>query len=146
MATRSRIGIENPDGTVDSIYCHFDGQPSHNGIMLYFHYQTRDKVKELMELGDISYLESNLTPTGDHSFTQPEAGVTLAYHRDRGEDYWPPLKQSNADSYFKPKATGEDYKYLYTKSGEWLISGYSSNGPSKLEDILISMKINGVGS
>jgi hypothetical protein len=25
MATRSRIAIENQDGTVTSIYCHFDG-------------------------------------------------------------------------------------------------------------------------
>jgi hypothetical protein len=25
MATRSRIAIENQDGTVQSIYCHFDG-------------------------------------------------------------------------------------------------------------------------
>jgi hypothetical protein len=25
MSTRSRIGIENQDGTTTSIYCHFDG-------------------------------------------------------------------------------------------------------------------------
>lgn len=31
MATRSRIGIENQDGTVTSVYCHWDGYPENNG-------------------------------------------------------------------------------------------------------------------
>jgi len=34
MATRSRIAIENQDGTVTSIYCHFDGYLSGVGKLL----------------------------------------------------------------------------------------------------------------
>ena len=34
MGTRSRIGIRNADDSVDSIYCHWDGYPDHNGRLL----------------------------------------------------------------------------------------------------------------
>ena len=27
MATRSRIAKQNPDGTIKSVYCHWDGYP-----------------------------------------------------------------------------------------------------------------------
>ena len=54
MATRSRIGIENEDGTVSSVYCHWDGYPSGNGRTLVEYYSDREKVKELIALGSIS--------------------------------------------------------------------------------------------
>ena len=68
MATRSRIAIENEDGTVDSIYCHWDGYPSHNGKILKEHYSDRAKLKQLIELGSISSLGSKIEPTGEHTF------------------------------------------------------------------------------
>ena len=59
MATRSRIAIENEDGTVTSIYCHWDGYVDHNGMILQEHYNERSKVEALIALGDISYLDAN---------------------------------------------------------------------------------------
>ena len=56
MSTRSRIAIEKQDGTVESIYCHFDGYLSNNGEILQNHYSTKDKMEKLIELGDISSL------------------------------------------------------------------------------------------
>ena len=35
MSTRSRIGMINPDGSVSSIYCHFDGYPEGVGKTLH---------------------------------------------------------------------------------------------------------------
>ena len=55
MATRSRIAIENQDGTVQSIYCHFDGYIDGVGKRLFNRYD-REKLKSLIELGDISSL------------------------------------------------------------------------------------------
>jgi len=37
MATRSNIAIENQDGTVSAIYCHFDGYIDGVGEILYEH-------------------------------------------------------------------------------------------------------------
>jgi hypothetical protein len=72
MSTRSRIAIENQNGSVTSIYCHFDGYLDGVGKKLFNHYD-REKTEKLIELGDISVLgESTLD--------------TIAYHRDRNED------------------------------------------------------------
>ena len=38
MATRNRIAIENQDGTVISIYCHWDGHIETNGKILFENY------------------------------------------------------------------------------------------------------------
>jgi hypothetical protein len=56
MATRSNIAIENQDRTVSSIYCHFDGYIDEVGKTLYENYNTREKMEQLIALGDISSL------------------------------------------------------------------------------------------
>ena len=72
MSTRSRIAIENQNGSVTSIYCHFDGYIDSVGKTLFNHYD-QEKLEKLLELGDISSLgESTID--------------TVAYCRDRGED------------------------------------------------------------
>jgi len=118
MATRSRIAIENQDGSVKSIYCHWDGYPSNNGVILQKHYQDRKKVESLIKLGDISYLEERVEPTGPHSFDEPQSGVVVAYHRDRGEALQKASYHTSRSDYFKGDI--EEYGYLFTKEGEWV--------------------------
>lgn len=128
MSTRSRIGIENADGTVSSIYCHNDGYPSGVGNILTSHYTDREKVQALIGLGDISELDERLTPTPGtpHSFDGlRESGVVVAYHRDRGEV----LRSPRVDKGFKEfrDSDVEDYGYVFTIDGEWFcIEGYES--------------------
>ena len=55
MSTRSHIGIRNEDGSLDVIYCHWDGYPSYNGAVLFHHYQEPEKIRELIGLGDGSF-------------------------------------------------------------------------------------------
>lgn len=71
-----------------TIYCHNDGYPQgpHGvGFKLNTFYTDPVKVKELMALGDISQLKKEVSTPFPHSFNNPEPGVTVAYHRDRGE-------------------------------------------------------------
>jgi hypothetical protein len=106
MSTRSRIAIEKQDGTVTSIYCHFDGYISGNGETLQTNYSNREKVEQLIALGDISSLESDIDET-------------VAYHRDRGED----LNQNHhkdVEEFFSGDI--EEYGYLFTKDNKWLVS------------------------
>jgi len=56
MATRSTIAIRNADNTVTAIYCHWDGYLSYNGKILFENYNTEEKVRELIALGDLSVL------------------------------------------------------------------------------------------
>ena len=62
MATRSNIGIKNSDGSIEMIYCHWDGYPDNQLPILTEHYNTEDKVRELLALGDISVLAERVKP------------------------------------------------------------------------------------
>ena len=109
MATRSRIAIENQDGTVTSIYCHWDGGIGTNGERLSQNYTTTELVSGLIELGNISSLGES---TED----------TVAFARDRGED----LNQTTYDDvptlFESGFNSGVEYVYCFTKSGQWLVS------------------------
>lgn len=134
MATRSRIAIENNDGTVTSIYCHWDGYVEHNGDILVCHYKEREKVQKLIDLGRISSLAPKLETSMEHSFDSPIKGVVVAYHRDRGEG----LSQSshkNREAFFNGDI--EEYGYLFTLEGEWLVKSRGSEAsPQRVSSIL----------
>ena len=50
MATRSAIGLKKIDGTIEAVYCHWDGYPAHNGKILMNHYPV-DKTQRLLAEG-----------------------------------------------------------------------------------------------
>ena len=54
MGTRSRIGIQLQDNSVLSVYCHYDGYPEFNGRVLRDNYDTIEKVRNLIDGGDMS--------------------------------------------------------------------------------------------
>jgi hypothetical protein len=101
MATRSRIGIQLVDESVLSVYHHWDGYPEWLGRILKTHYNTKDKVAELIDGGDMSvcWNDSN----------EPE------YYSARGEDC-PPRYDANKYDYL---ADGEEYAYLFVND-EWV--------------------------
>lgn len=120
MSTRSRIGILNDDGTVTSIYCHFDGYLEGVGEDLINYYTDKEKVKELIGLGYISTLREEIGEKHPFDYTAGRysfrSGIkyskeqmklwdtwTLAYHRDREEEFNQDTFES-LDKYF------EDYK------------------------------------
>jgi hypothetical protein len=74
MATRSYVGILNPDKSIRYIYVHYDGSPSWRLPILRESYNTPETVNALLDLGDASTLVNTLE---DSKF----------YHRDRGEDF-----------------------------------------------------------
>ena len=133
MATRSRIGIQKEDGSVTSIYCHWDGYPDHNGKLLLSNYTEREKVEELIALGSISSLRANVAPDSDHSFEKPQEDVTVAYHRDRGED----LDAGRIDASLEEfeKKDNEEYGYVLTKDNVWLVTEHG-RAPKSVEDVL----------
>jgi hypothetical protein len=113
MSTRSRIAIENQDGTVDSIYCHFDGYVSSVGKTLFNHYD-QGKLEKLLELGDISVLKESTLDT-------------IAYHRDRGEDLHLTHYLSVEGLFENGFRSGEEYVYCLIKEGVWVFKSYSGD-------------------
>jgi len=57
MSTRSRIAVQQPDGSWDSVYHHYDGYPEGLGVTLQQHIPTYDKAVKLVAGGDISYID-----------------------------------------------------------------------------------------
>lgn len=141
MSTRSHIGIRNEDGSLDVIYCHYDGYPSYNGALLLHHYKDPDKIRELIALGDISSLAEAVRPTEEsHSFETPQKGVVVAYGRDRKEDgvdsrHYPLM--AAYEKHMKSEGGYIEYVYLYDVSErKWLWSpAYFNGGIQELREL-----------
>jgi len=123
MATRSAIAVKKPNGTVQAVYCHWDGYPQHNGKILGDHYDY-NKTLQLVTLGNISILAPEIHPSTDaHSFDSPEEGVCVFYHRDRGETGQDPKTFNTvgdfADHYEQAWC---EYFYFIDTDGEWYVS------------------------
>ena len=80
MSTRSRIGILNQDESIESVYHHSDGYPEWLGVFLKRNYSDTSKVRELMELGDISCIHSNT----DWNMKEVEEPIIRTFNQ-RGE-------------------------------------------------------------
>lgn len=107
MATRSRIAIENQDGTVTSIYCHFDGYLSEVGKTLFENYN-REKLEKLIELGSISSLD-------------PTPETTEAYHRAYGHDLKKTIYIDVEELFEMNTGSGISFVYCLTKDNRWLV-------------------------
>ena len=107
--------MELSDGSILSIYSHYDNYPEHNGRILQTHYNTREKVEALVDGGDVSCLWT------DSGFYTSEGKTQRGYYgplhySERGEDC-PPHLDKNLVEYL---SDGEEYAYVYTKNNEWV--------------------------
>lgn len=117
MGTRSRIGIQNKNGTFTTIYCYWDGYLSWVGNILQDHYTTEEKIKELINLGSLSSLGKEIGEK--HSFEESMGREQCtAFHRDRGEDMRDvrALKIKDLNEWVKERY--EQYNYFF-REGEW---------------------------
>jgi hypothetical protein len=116
MATRSTIALEFADGSVSQAYCHWDGYLDINGAILAQSYMDPFKVKELVERGAMSSLDSNVD------------GCSF-YAEDRGEELCV-NRYKDADEYFDC-CQQEEYDYLMRNVNgvaTWFVRCYSSKG------------------
>jgi hypothetical protein len=65
MSTRSTIALEFADGTVQQIYCHFDGYLSGVGAELRSDYSDPFALRDLIDAGDTSTIGSPYTERGE---------------------------------------------------------------------------------
>ena len=122
MATRSTIALEFADGTVEQIYCHWDGYLEHNGQILLQHYKDPFKVRDLIDGGSVSSLAPSVDKPEGHSFDKSVDGYTVFYARDRGEDLVKNKFKDYAD--YRANAQGEEYNYILRRDGKWYVEFY----------------------
>jgi hypothetical protein len=116
MSTRSSIAVLKADGTVEAVYCHFDGYLKGVGKTLKEYFATQAKAEELVDLGSLSVV------AGAESLRE-----VIAYSRDRGEPYERnrPCQYADIDSYFRlvGDAIGDNgYRYIF-RDGKWQVWG-----------------------
>ena len=128
MATRSRIGLELADGSILSAYSHWDGYPEWMGRILRTHYNTKEKVAELIDGGNMSspWTDDRWDNSGDGSYG-PQ------YYSQRGEDT-PPRHDADLCEYLLPD-NGEEYHYVF-RNGEWVCYNMNCYVESKLPEIV----------
>ena len=102
MGTDCYIALEETDGTIRYIYCHFDGYLSGVGKQLYTYYKTRELVSTLVEKGSIVSLE-------------------LPIHEMK---HYEPIKTFKADDIYEFESNFFNeptiqYYYLFTIDNEW---------------------------
>ena len=70
MSTRSTIALEFADGTVQQVYCHFDGYLSGVGAELRSDYTDPFALRELIDGGDMSSIGSPYTDRGEELYVR----------------------------------------------------------------------------
>ena len=135
MSTNASISIMNKGGSMETIYNHWDGYLEGLGNMLLTHYTSEEKVRELIALGNVSYVDCMVNPsTTTHSFENPEKDVTVAYGRDRGET---DQEAKQFDSFVEYSKSGmiQECNYIFnTNDGSWYFFEVHRDLPKKFTD------------
>ena len=123
MATRSTIALEFADGTVEQVYCHWDGYLEHNGQILLKHYSDPFKLQRLIDLGAISSLGPEIGEKQDFDKRDTQNdNWSLIYARDRGEELVKHKFKDFAD--YRANAQSEEYNYILRTDGKWYVEFY----------------------
>lgn len=142
MSTRSLICYKHNNGRVTGVYCHFDGYISHVGLLLYLFYNTPQKVKELLQLGELQSLGESIgvkydltKRNNDMKYAKKIEPIVkhqcTAYHRDGLED----LKIYHFSNIQEAKNFFVSYKYFFINN-EWYVCDSDKICLVKLESLL----------
>ena len=112
MGTRSEIGIVKDDGSIESIFCHYDGYISGVGATLLEFYNTKEKIMALMKCGHLCGLGACPSECIREDWA---TNVPNFYFKKLGKDFYGKGSDDNG--------IGRDFSYLYFfKDGEWMVS------------------------
>ena len=133
MATRSRIGIELKDGSILSAYHHWDGYPEWLGRILNTHYNTKEKVSELIDGGDMSCCWTDEKFRNADGIVENKAEYGPQYYSERGENC-PPRLDADLVEYLLPD-NSEEFAYVF-RNGEWVCYNMHQFDDSKLPEVV----------
>ena len=115
MSTNARIGYVLSDDSIVSVYHHWDGYPEWLGVTLREHYNTDEKVRELIDGGDMSSCYSD-NEYDNEKQDWVKRDPAPSYYSERGEDA--PPRHSQTLTELAEIDCGEEFVYLWFM-GEW---------------------------
>ena len=138
MATRGVIALKEANKFY-AIYSHWDNYPERLVPILNEHYNTKERVEELINHGDASYLAENI---GEHNgFDDTDYHVCLFYHRDRHEPYEtvaPKIFKTFYDLRKYAKQVDAEWLYIF-ENGIWYVYDIVENEWFSDEELDISI-------
>ncbi len=121
MSTRATIGMTLPNEMIVCIDCYRDGYPEHLGRILAKHYNTEEKIKELMKGGNLMDIE-----------TKPERCYYEQKAGNIDQDDCCPVTHRNLAYFLKAIGeSGHDYGYLF-RDGKWHVYNPTEWKPSQI--------------
>jgi hypothetical protein len=118
VGTRSFIGIQNKDLSVEGVYCHFDGYPS-NQLPLLENYNTEGLVRNLIGNGGFSSLQ--------------RLAKNIKYYVDRGEELDIIKAKNKLELTSLIKQYWFEWLYVFSvKTGKWT---YRSSDSKKFRTV-----------
>ena len=88
MGTRSNIAYERPNGQVVVTYCHYDGYPEYNGVILNENYNTPKQAEELANQGYFSGLKPTLKDSLEGRANQEPPMIYHSLHSYLNDIQW----------------------------------------------------------
>jgi hypothetical protein len=115
MGTRSHIGVENPDGTVTYVYCHYDGYPE-GGVGEKLVEMDETKARDVIGQGDMRSIGEPFASFGESwQCVRPRKAASVGAYQDEGGNV--------------------SYTYLLNASGRWLVQASFGAGAGSLADL-----------
>ena len=153
MGTRSTIALEFADGTVQQVYCHWDGYLAHNGQILQEHYSNPFVLRDLIDLGDISSLRPTVgtkhafskleVPMDGEAYDKLYGDMTTFYGRDRGETGTSAKKFASYEDYLLNHQY-EEYEYILRSvhgQAVWFVADHSEDFKPLLLALIEEMEL-----
>lgn len=160
MSTNASISIQE-NKKIKTIYNHWDGYIDGLGDTLLKHYTDPEKVKKLINLGDVSSVGKTLEPSkltqkfgfdgrltaefNDLPKIQKDEltkddqsnNYSLFYGRDRGEKNIEAREYNSIEDMYRHD--GQGYNYLF-KDGKWYVSYTEKLNFKPLKDVIANAK------
>ena len=117
MSTNSRLGLRLADGSILSVYHHWDGYPEWLGVTLNKHYNTRESIAELIDGGNMSccYTDSDWEHEELKEFRP-------LYYTERGEeleDNAPKLHKDEKEYLIDTDKCCGEFAYIFELNNVW---------------------------
>jgi len=113
MATRSTIALEFADGTVQQVYCHFDGYLSGIGAQLQSDFTDPFELRDLINEGDMSSIGSPYSDRGEDSPARKYKDINEYFAECQQEEYDYILRNVNGVATW--------FVRFYATDGEWIV-------------------------
>jgi hypothetical protein len=112
MGTRSTIALEFADGTVQQVYCHWDGYLSGVGAELVSDYSDPFELRELIDGGDMSSIGSPYTDRGEELNVRKFKDYADYVKRGQDEEYDYILRNVNGVATWFVRCYATDGKFV----------------------------------